>query len=149
MFHSFQLKGSGLYIAGSESLSEHCSLTISRPITERLRLKLQPGHSSSFSNVGAELAAIMKKEPGTRGVYWGLYEEEEDTVDVLVCPSPSASMLGHDFPLNTPVCYANRPLTDRFDAVWDSLESHDTMAANVEKLAPILLLWVRILLRLR
>jgi hypothetical protein len=61
------------------------------PITERLRLKLQPGHGSSFGDVGAELAAIMKKEPGTRGVYWGLYEEDEDAVDILVCWSPSVS----------------------------------------------------------
>jgi hypothetical protein len=39
----------------------------------------------------------MKKEPGTWGVYWGLYEEDKDAVDVLMCSSPSASMLAHDF----------------------------------------------------
>jgi hypothetical protein len=31
------------------------------------------------------------------GVYWGLYEEDKGAVDVLMCSSPSASMLAHDF----------------------------------------------------
>jgi hypothetical protein len=88
MFHSFQLKGSGLYIAGLPS-GDH-SIHMPEPITERLRLKLQPGHGSSFGEVGAELAAIMKKVPGRRGLYWGLYEEDRDAVDFLFvrCPNP-------------------------------------------------------------
>ena len=91
------MKGSGLYAAGWETLSGQYSVRVSGPITERLRLWLRPERGSSFGGVGAELAAIMKKEPGTRGVYWGLHEEDKDAVDVLVCLSPSASMLAHDF----------------------------------------------------
>jgi hypothetical protein len=52
---------------------------------------------SSFAGVGAKLAAIMKKEPGTRGMYWGLYEEDGDAIDVLVCETHSAFMLARGF----------------------------------------------------
>jgi len=65
---------------------------MSEPVTERIRLKLRPGHGTSFGEVSAELAAIMEKEPGTWGVYWGLYEEDKDAVDILVCSSLSASV---------------------------------------------------------
>lgn len=75
MFHSFQLKGSGLYIAGSGSMSEDHPIGISDPITERLRLRLQPGRGSTFKDVGNKLAAIMKKGPGTRAMYAGPYQE--------------------------------------------------------------------------
>jgi hypothetical protein len=96
MFHSFQLKGSGLYIAGSGSISEEHPVRMSEAITERLRLQLQPGSRSSFKDVCTKLAAIMKKEPRTRAVYAGPYEEDRDAVDILVCSSSFASMLEHD-----------------------------------------------------
>jgi hypothetical protein len=95
MFHSFQLKGSGLYIAGSSSISEEHPVRISEAITERLRFQLQPGSRSSFKDVCTKLAAIMK-EPGTRAVYAGQYEEDRDAVDILVCLSSYASLLEPD-----------------------------------------------------
>lgn len=119
MFHSFQLKGSGLYIAGLASNSQNYSLKMSGgPITERLCLKLQPGHGSSFAEIGAELAAIMKREPGTRGVYWGLYEEDEDAVDGLICEIPFAFMLARDFSQRLLFALGRKCLADDF---WCSL----------------------------
>lgn len=93
MFHSFQLKGSGLYIAGSGSISEDHPVKMSEAITERLRLQLLPGRGNSFKGMCTEIAAIMQQEPGTRAVYAGPYEENKDAAEVLVCSSRSTSIL--------------------------------------------------------
>jgi hypothetical protein len=87
------LKGSGLYIAGSGSIGEDRPLKVPE---ERLRLKLLPGHGSSFKNVATELATIIKKESGTRAVYAGMYEEDADAAEILVCSSHLASTLKLD-----------------------------------------------------
>jgi hypothetical protein len=95
MFHTFQLKGSGLYIAESGPFSEEHPVRMSEAITERICLQLQPRSGSSFKDVCTELAATMK-ESGTSAAYAGSYEEDRDAVDVLVCPSSFVCMLEPD-----------------------------------------------------